>query len=125
MVPTELKSLAIQIQTVMQQTGKILKEKKQPTLAAFILDQVKQDKDISAAKLVNILVSTFPAFADIHSYNGKKIHIIKKAQLLVGDLYRRFSPQDERFKFKDIHSLTVFSDNVLPAVLRKVHSSKD
>ena len=46
--------------------------------------------------------------------------IIKKAQLLAGDLYRNFKSRDKKFDFVDISQLTIFTDNVVPAVLRKV-----
>jgi hypothetical protein len=35
-------------------------------------------------------METFPAFADKHPYKGQEVLILKKAQLLAADLYRRF-----------------------------------
>jgi hypothetical protein len=52
---------------------------------------------------------------------GQEVWLIKKAQLTVGDLYRSFHEKDPRFNFHDIKQLTVFSDNVLPCVLRAVN----
>lgn len=45
-------------------------------------------------------------------------------QLLCADLHRRFAKEDARFNFVDIHKVTVFTDNVVPAVLRKVKNGK-
>ena len=65
-------------------------------------------------------METFPAFKDVANFKGKDIYIIKKAQLLTADLYRQIRHHfPERFHFKDISELTVMSDNVIPAVLRK------
>eukprot|EP01133_Synstelium_polycarpum_P019351 gene19351-23169_t len=77
----------------------------------------------SAAALVSQLVNLFPAFADRTVYTGgQQLAIYKKAQLLAADLYRRFKDViPERFNFTDINDLTVFTDNVLPAVLRKLN----
>jgi len=70
--------------------------------------------------LVERLINTFPAFKDQAIYKGKEIFILKKAQLLAADLYRRFKDSHpDKFNFSDVDNLTVFSDNVLPAVLRK------
>jgi hypothetical protein len=66
------------------------------------------------------LVETFPAFADKATYKGREVFILKKAQLLAGDLYRNFRSRDKKFEFVDISQLTIFTDNVVPAVLRTV-----
>jgi hypothetical protein len=72
--------------------------------------------------LVESLSQTFPAFDDKADYEGVEVLLMKKAQLLAADLYRRFHESDARFNFKDVENLTVFTDNVVPAVLRKVIS---
>jgi hypothetical protein len=49
------------------------------------------------------------------------VYLLKKVQLILGELYVRFHDDAELsslFNFTDISHLTVFSDNVLPAVLR-------
>ena len=67
------------------------------------------------------LKENFPVFADIHKYKGREINILKKAQLITADLHRQFGElYPDRFNFEDIDDLTVMSDNVLPAVLRKL-----
>ncbi|GAM28483.1 hypothetical protein SAMD00019534_116590, partial [Acytostelium subglobosum LB1] len=121
---SSLKPLAIHIHQILRESARILGELGYNDFGAMVLkvtDPARPDSAAnSAALLVQRLVSTFPAFADRHTCGGQTIHIYKKAQLLCADLYRRFKVDlPERFAFKDIDSLTVFSDNVLPAVLRK------
>lgn len=49
----------------------------------------------------------------------RAVYLLKKAQLMVADLYLRFHDDASLpFNYRDIDSLAVFSDNVLPAVLR-------
>lgn len=59
-----------------------------------------------------------PAAASASS--PRVVYVLKKAQLIVAELYLRFGVDDPEspFCFHDITSLTVMSDNVLPAVLR-------
>ena len=63
----------------------------------------------TAAHLVGTLVETFPAFADKTEYQGKQIFILKKAQLLAADLYRRFK----------VHTFTLSFD--LPRLLSRFY----
>lgn len=71
---------------------------------------------------------------EVSLLNGRLVHILKKAQLLVADLHRTvgrqpscigYENENEHYdpgwiRFSEIDQLTVFSDNVLPAVLRKL-----
>lgn len=74
----------------------------------------------SAAALVELLVTTFPGFRDIHAVDGTDVYVCKKAQIAVADLYRLFGSSEPSLNFTDINDLTVFTDNVVPAVLRKL-----
>ena len=59
------------------------------------------------------------AFHDVAMYHGHEVVLMKKVQLLAGDLYKRFCNElPAIFEFCDITNVTVFVDNVLPAVLR-------
>jgi len=75
--------------------------------------------------LIERLASVVPAFDDRANYplqtheptaerHIEEVIFLKKAQLAIGDLYRRFRMFDRRFAFTDIDTLTVFVDNVLP-----------
>ncbi|KAJ4455739.1 putative Cobyrinic acid a [Paratrimastix pyriformis] len=100
----------------------------------------------SAWPLISRLVGLCPAFNDREMYTDPKTHQaapvlfmkkvqlamaelyrrldgwvldMKKVQLAMAQLYRRFRRSDPgRFAFRDIDSLTVFVDNVLPCMLR-------
>uniref|UniRef100_A0A7S3DF13 Queuosine 5'-phosphate N-glycosylase/hydrolase n=1 Tax=Palpitomonas bilix TaxID=652834 RepID=A0A7S3DF13_9EUKA len=119
--PGPLYDLAKRIQKVLNDAGRILWEKGQKSFATLLFG----DNDFTAAGVVKKLVETFPAFDD-HTFvkvdEGEGGHVdvayYKKAQLNACDLYKALRRKDERFAFADISSLTVFTDNVLPAVLR-------
>jgi len=46
-----------------------------------------------------------------------RAHVYKKAQLLLADLQTRFSARVPAFNWSDGHTLTIFADNVVPAML--------
>lgn len=74
--------------------------------------------DKSAGRLVNLLARDFPCFNDVHNYEGYKIRLQKRAQILVADLWACFqgregSPGD----FHDIDRLTAFADYRIPQML--------
>lgn len=115
--PTELRPLADMITTVLNDSGNLLRKHGCKDFATFILRALESEQ--TAAKLVESLVTVFPAFNDAATYYGQEVFLLKKAQLLAADLHRKFK-DDPRFNFPDIKDLTVFTDNVLPAVLRKL-----
>eukprot|EP01087_Luapelamoeba_hula_P010305 TRINITY_DN2724_c1_g1_i1.p1 TRINITY_DN2724_c1_g1~~TRINITY_DN2724_c1_g1_i1.p1 ORF type:complete len:383 (+),score=75.53 TRINITY_DN2724_c1_g1_i1:31-1149(+) len=121
--PTQLMPLGKHILKALNETGQILLSHNCPEgLGQWIMRQVTPQsggEPVTAAEFVAKLVATFPAFRDKSQYEGREVYVLKKAQLLAADLYRLLSDKEPKFKFTDIGSLTVFSDNVLPAVLRK------
>ena len=117
----------------MNDTGKILRNRGFSTLGAFILDCLSNQKEPLASDLIENLSQVFPAFNDKSTYHGRFVYIYKKvirsrSSLLnfirfnyyVAICTRDLAEEDPRFRFKDVKELTVFTDNVLPAVLRKV-----
>ncbi|RKO91137.1 hypothetical protein BDK51DRAFT_21336 [Blyttiomyces helicus] len=124
MKPHSLRALSEQIMEVLHETGKVLEDKGYPSLAAFVMDAVTRPGEGGsrgpAAELVDRVARAFPSMRDCDTYKGVDVFILKRAQLLAGNLYRRFSATDPRFAFSDIKDLTVFSDNVLPTVLTKL-----
>lgn len=104
------------------ESSEILVKLGKKDFAEYIWDytSVNNDEPLEAATLVAKLVEDFPAFADIHNYHEKQIYIVKKAQLLCADLNRHFGESiPSHFAFSDLGRLTIMSDNVIPAVLRK------
>ena len=50
-------------------------------------------------------------------YKGRQIHFYKRAQILIGDIYGRYSGEGLG-EFKDIHELTMYPDYRVPQVLQ-------
>uniref|UniRef100_A0AAV1UNQ1 Queuosine 5'-phosphate N-glycosylase/hydrolase n=1 Tax=Peronospora matthiolae TaxID=2874970 RepID=A0AAV1UNQ1_9STRA len=127
--PGPLKPLAVMIQKILNESGQKLVDLKIDDFGAFILahlspkgthevaGKVLQGTGASAAYLVNQLVATFPGFDDHNEFHGEKVYFLKRAQLAVASIYRRFKDSDPMLAFTDINKLNAFSDNVLPCVL--------
>ncbi|KAG0264926.1 hypothetical protein BG011_005848 [Mortierella polycephala] len=114
--PSVASKLAGQIQGVLNETGRILKEKKFDTLGAFVIDAAKAANG-SAERFSETLINTFPAFQDYAEIDGKDVYIFKKALLLASSLERRFAKTESTFAFKDIKDSPIFADNVIPTLL--------
>ncbi|KAM9997244.1 hypothetical protein ACTFIZ_006654 [Dictyostelium cf. discoideum] len=125
---TPLKQLVQSIHTVLKESSEIVLKLGFQDFGDWIwsiTDPSKRSSSSSssttplASDLIKILVETIPAFNDQAIYKDHRIFIFKKVQLLAADLYRRFKDTiPDRFNFTDINDVTVFTDNVLPAVLR-------
>jgi hypothetical protein len=74
----------------------------------------------SAAKLVNLLVSHFPNFHDVTSFQGRQVRLLKRAQILVADLWACFQGTSYG-AFNDIDALTMFADYRIPQMLETLH----
>lgn len=73
--------------------------------------------DGSAITLVNLIASHFPGFRDHCVYKGRQVFIYKRAQIFVADLWGAFKGKSFG-AFKDIQSITMFADYIVPAILR-------
>lgn len=79
------------------------------------LKQMADAADWDASALAFLIARSFPSFNDVAQFQGKKIYFLKRAQLLVADLYR----QTESFsKIGGIDNLTAFADYKIPQALR-------
>lgn len=58
-------------------------------------------------------------FRDHALYKGRQIFLYKRAQIFVADLWGAFKGQSFG-NFHDIHSVTIFADYIVPAVLRQL-----
>ncbi|VBB77214.1 Putative protein of unknown function [Podospora comata] len=78
----------------------------------------------SAARLVNTLASNFSCFNDTHSPPSfprkKPIRLLKRAQILVADLWACFEGQGPYGKFYDIDKITMFADYRIPQMLNQL-----
>jgi len=73
----------------------------------------------NALKLLKIIIKKFPSFKDEYSYKNKKIYFLKRAQLLVSDIYHVFKGEGYGNLIK-IDNLTACADYKLPQVLRRI-----
>lgn len=62
----------------------------------------------SAGKLVNLLAKHFPAFRDEARFDGRKVRILKRAQIFVADIWAAFNGSGYG-AFDDIAHLTMFA----------------
>jgi len=97
--------------SIARQTGGILAGK----YNGQALNVVKTAKR-SADKLVDLIVNDFPSFRDVTSFNGKKIYILKRAQILAGDIWGALDGKGLG-AFRDIGKLTCFADYKIPQIL--------
>lgn len=74
--------------------------------------------DGSAVKLVESVCRLFPSFDDQVMVDGKQVRFLKRAQILIADLYGAFDRQGLG-AFSDMHELTAFADYKVPQVLRR------
>jgi len=78
----------------------------------------------SAVRLVQLLLQYIPGFRDTSIYKGRLVHLYKRVQICVGDVWaaygRRTAPQSDSdvFYFTDIDQLTMFADYRVPQILR-------
>jgi hypothetical protein len=70
----------------------------------------------SAARLVDVLLE-MPMYRDVASYRGRRVPLLKRAQITVHDLAVAFAGRGPG-RFVDVDRLTLFADNLVPHVLR-------
>jgi hypothetical protein len=71
----------------------------------------------SAQKLLRLIVDDFPCFRDEAVYDGQRVSIYKRAQILVGDVYACYQGEGLGH-FEDINeTITMFADYRVPQVL--------
>lgn len=77
----------------------------------------------SAVKLVTLILMHFPGFRDTTVYKGSLVHLYKRAQIMVGDLWAAYGRQTDGshpYAFTDIDQLTMFADYRIPQILRNI-----
>jgi hypothetical protein len=73
----------------------------------------------SAATLVREVYTSLTSFADVSLVNGHEARFLKRAQILVADLYGAFEGRGPG-AFRDLHTLTAFADYKVPQMLRRL-----
>ncbi|EXJ55656.1 hypothetical protein A1O7_08585 [Cladophialophora yegresii CBS 114405] len=79
-----------------------------------------QQANGSAAALVNLLADHFPNFRDVAYFQGRRVHLMKRAQILVADIWACFQGTSYG-SFSDIDSLTMFADYRIPQMLQSLN----
>eukprot|EP00792_Barthelona_sp_PAP020_P013866 TRINITY_DN940_c0_g1_i1.p1 TRINITY_DN940_c0_g1~~TRINITY_DN940_c0_g1_i1.p1 ORF type:complete len:336 (+),score=98.90 TRINITY_DN940_c0_g1_i1:128-1135(+) len=67
----------------------------------------------SAEALVQIIFEDFAPFQDVTTYKGRQVHFLKRAQILVADIWAAFCGEGIG-KFNDIEKITMFADYRVP-----------
>lgn len=70
----------------------------------------------SALKLMEILVEDFPSFRDWCEFEGQTVVFLKRAQIMVADIWAAFSSKGLG-EFSDIGIVTMFADYRVPQAL--------
>lgn len=73
--------------------------------------------DFSAPRLAEYVATELMSFRDGATYDGRWVWVLKRAQILGGDL-SQLSARYPEFRIKDCDKLTAFADYRLPQILR-------
>lgn len=79
-------------------------------------ENVVKKADKSAATLLKIVVDNFPCFRDQATFKGKNVSILKRAQILIGDIWACYLGNGIGH-FNDIEEITMFADYRVPQTL--------
>jgi Potential Queuosine, Q, salvage protein family len=81
-----------------------------------VVTQAKQ----SAPGLVNLLHDRFPSFRDEAKFERKTVQFLKRAQILVADLWAAFRGE-QLGQFDDIDKLTMFAGKLIAPFRDEAH----
>jgi len=95
----------------LHEAGKILLEKYKGTFVECI-----ESCKGSAEKLLQLIVKEFESYRDEADYEGHRISIYKRAQILIGDIWACYEGRGLG-EFHDIDSIAMFADYRIPQVL--------
>ncbi|KAI9485058.1 hypothetical protein BDB00DRAFT_851687 [Zychaea mexicana] len=96
---------------VMREAGRVLLEE----FDGSFVNCIRQARQ-SASALLELLTQYFPSFRDIHSFEGRQVAILKRAQILIADIWACFDGQGYG-EFYDIDTITMFADYRVPQAL--------
>ncbi|KMY95501.1 queuosine salvage protein [Drosophila simulans] len=95
----------------LHEVGKVLIDKYDGSF-----ENVIKKAEKSAVRLLDLVVEEFPCFRDEAEFAGKRVSILKRAQILVGDVWSCYKGQGLGY-FNDIDQITMFADYRIPQVL--------
>lgn len=96
---------------VLNEAGRVLMER----FEGKFQNVVKQSKG-SAQELVKLMTQHFPSYRDVCSYGGRQVAFLKRAQILVADLWAAYEGVGLG-AFHDVDCVTMFADYRVPQVL--------
>ncbi|XP_071082919.1 queuosine 5'-phosphate N-glycosylase/hydrolase-like [Haliotis cracherodii] len=96
---------------VLHQVGQVLIQKYEGSFSNCV-----KKCNGSAKDLLNLIVTEFPPFRDEADYNGKRVSLHKRAQILIADVWGCCEGQGLG-TFHDIDVITMFADYRVPQVL--------
>ncbi|MHC4600433.1 MAG: queuosine 5'-phosphate N-glycosylase/hydrolase [Planctomycetota bacterium] len=99
---------------LLRENGRVLLEKWDGRFAELL-----RASSSSAARLVDLVVRDFPGFRDVQAHEGEPVHFLKRAQILVSDLWGAFGGKGPG-GFRDLEALTAFADYRIPQILRSL-----
>eukprot|EP00042_Codosiga_hollandica_P035732 m.267313 g.267313 ORF g.267313 m.267313 type:complete len:205 (-) comp54715_c0_seq9:148-762(-) len=95
----------------LHESGAVLMEK----FGGSFAECVRQSNHSSQA-LLQLITENFPLFRDWLEYKGRTVYFLKRAQLLIGEIWRLYDGAGLGH-FHDIHALTMFADYRVPQIL--------
>lgn len=98
---------------IFQETGFKLLEKWDGDFSKLVSTAEKD-----AIKLLNFILETFPSFEDTETYDNQSVYFLKRAQLLVADIYQLFGKRGYG-ELLNVGEITACADYKLPQALRK------
>uniref|UniRef100_A0A6I8NXP2 Queuosine 5'-phosphate N-glycosylase/hydrolase n=1 Tax=Ornithorhynchus anatinus TaxID=9258 RepID=A0A6I8NXP2_ORNAN len=103
---------------ILNETGRILLDR----FGGSFLHCVRQS-GLSALRLMQLVVESFPSYRDEAVFQGKRISFYKRAQILVADTWSVLEGKGDG-AFTDIARITMFADYRLPQVLAHLGALK-
>jgi len=97
---------------VLREVSEVLISKYQGSFANCL-----QGSGKSAQTLLKTICDDFPCFRDTAEFAGRRVAILKRAQILVADIWALFSGKDLG-QFDDIDTITMFADYRVPQSLQ-------
>ncbi|KAK3073672.1 hypothetical protein LTR53_004536 [Teratosphaeriaceae sp. CCFEE 6253] len=91
----------------------------EPPQPDMTVTRLIEQADHLAGKLVNLLAKHFSCFRDETRFDGRKVRLLKRAQIFVADLWAAFDGTGYG-EFHDIGHLTMFADYRVPQMLHSL-----
>lgn len=95
-----------------QELGRVLRDHFGGSAARLV-----EQANGNAAVLARLVAHNITSFNDTTLYRGRTVNLLKRAQILAGDLYGSFGGE-KWGTFKNLRDLTAFADYKLPQLLR-------